>query len=98
MAYEALTYERRDDVALITLNRPERLNALNVTLQHEVVAAFAEARNDDGVRAVVITGAGRGFCSGADIAGLADESQTPLGVPRTNTQNDLIDDLRWVGR
>src|SRR5215217_842937 len=62
-------YETRDHVALITLNRPEKLNALNVAMVDELLAAFARARDDDDVRAVVLTGSGRAFSSGADLGG-----------------------------
>jgi enoyl-CoA hydratase/carnithine racemase len=54
-------------VATITLNRPERLNAVNTTVIRELVAAFDQADGDDGVRAVIVTGAGRAFCAGADL-------------------------------
>jgi 2-(1,2-epoxy-1,2-dihydrophenyl)acetyl-CoA isomerase len=72
MAYETLTYALADGVATITLNRPERLNALNPRLVEELIAALGEAGTDLDVRAVILTGAGRGFCAGADIAGGKD--------------------------
>jgi enoyl-CoA hydratase/carnithine racemase len=94
MAYEALIYEKRGQVALITLNVPERLNAISGVLREDVHAAIAEAHGDDGVRAVVLTGAGRGFCSGADLAG-PPGGRAPLPTP---TQNDHLDEMGWVGR
>jgi len=63
---EVLT-ERRGGVALITLNRPESLNALAVEMRAPLLEAFGEASRDPGVRAIVVTGAGRGFSSGGDI-------------------------------
>ena len=66
---EQVLYEVRDGVATVTLNRPERLNALTPQMRMELLDVFAEADADDAVRAVVITGAGRGFCAGADMAG-----------------------------
>lgn len=69
MAYEAVLFEKREHVAILTLNRPERLNAINAALRAEVHAAVDEAHGDDNVRALIITGAGRGFCSGADVSG-----------------------------
>ena len=59
--------ERRDGVAVITLNRPDRLNAINQAMRDELLATFAELGADHSVLAVVITGAGRGFCSGIDV-------------------------------
>ena len=64
-------YEVRDRVATITLNRPDKLNAWTPTMAEELRTAFMRAQGDDGVRAIVLTGAGRGFCAGADMSGLA---------------------------
>lgn len=68
MAYEALTLAVSENIATITLNRPQVLNSLNGTLIDELGKAFDEVASDDGVRAVLITGAGRAFCAGADLA------------------------------
>lgn len=67
MAFEQITTERRGNVLLVTLNRPERLNAWTATMSVELTDAIEAADADDGVGAVVMTGAGRGFCAGADI-------------------------------
>ena len=69
MAFETLLYEVADGVATVTLNRPDRLNAVNTTVIRELVEAFDRADGDDGVRAVIVTGAGRAFCAGADLGG-----------------------------
>ena len=69
MSFEEITYEVADRVATVTLNRPERLNAYTPTMHGELVAAFDQADADDDVRAVIVTGAGRGFCAGADLGG-----------------------------
>ncbi len=69
MAYEHILYETRGPVALITLNRPERLNAWTQTMEDEVIDAVNAAAEDPAVGCVVVTGAGRGFCAGADIGG-----------------------------
>jgi enoyl-CoA hydratase/carnithine racemase len=66
--FEEILAERADGVLTITLNRPERLNAFTETMRRELIAAFELADADDDVRAVVVTGAGRGFCAGADLA------------------------------
>jgi 2-(1,2-epoxy-1,2-dihydrophenyl)acetyl-CoA isomerase len=94
MAYEALTYEIADHIALITLNRPERLNALSRQLQQEVRDVCAEAKGDDDVRAVIITGAGRGFCSGADISGPPPAGHEEAAPP---PQAERLDEFHWVG-
>jgi enoyl-CoA hydratase/carnithine racemase len=64
---EAVTYSVSDGVATITLNRPDRLNALNDEMYAGILAAFDQTDADDGVRAVIVTGAGRAFCAGADL-------------------------------
>jgi 2-(1,2-epoxy-1,2-dihydrophenyl)acetyl-CoA isomerase len=67
MSLETLLYDRLDGVGTITLNRPEVMNATNDTLYRELSALLAEIARDDSVGAVVLTGAGRGFCAGADV-------------------------------
>jgi enoyl-CoA hydratase/carnithine racemase len=69
MAFETLRYDVADGVATLTLNRPDRLNAVNSTVIRELVEAFDRADGDDDVRAVIVTGAGRAFCAGADLGG-----------------------------
>ena len=62
-------YELTDNVLTITLQRPDRLNAFTPTMARELIAAFDAADADDAVRAIILTGAGRGFCAGADLGG-----------------------------
>lgn len=69
--YETLIYHVESNVALITMNRPQRRNALNVQLNADLLAAFQEAAADEAVRAVVLTGAGKGFCAGADLTAVS---------------------------
>ena len=73
MPYDALLYDVADHVARITINRPERRNALSWTVMNELRAAMAAAKADDEVRVVVLTGAGdKAFCAGADLTGMAE--------------------------
>ncbi len=69
MEFEQITTDVADGVLTITLNRPDRLNAWTATMGQELIDAFDGADADDDVRVVIITGAGRGFCAGADLAG-----------------------------
>ena len=86
-----LQLEREGHTAVLTLNRPEKLNALSVALRDALGDALAEVRGNDAIRVVVITGAGRGFCSGADLTGARPEAGQP-------DQNTLLDEYGWVGR
>jgi enoyl-CoA hydratase/carnithine racemase len=72
MAYEQILTDVSDSILTITLNRPDRLNAWTAQMGHELRSAFDEADADDEVRAIIVTGAGRGFCAGADLAGGGD--------------------------
>ncbi len=98
MPYTAVLYEKRGPVAILTLNRPDRLNAISAEIRADVHAAVDEAHADDAVRALIITGAGRGFCSGADLSA-AQRGPDGLPIaPRSQSQNDRLDDDGWVGR
>lgn len=72
MAYENILYEVNDRIATITLNRPDIFNAMGPAMMQEIMAALDQADSDDHVRAVVVTGAGKGFCGGADLSKGAD--------------------------
>ena len=67
-ALQTLLYRVEDGIATITLNRPEKLNAFTAQMRDDLVAAFDATDADDAVRAVIITGAGRAFCAGADLS------------------------------
>src|SRR5215831_6864019 len=69
-SHEQILYDVADGVATVTLNRPDKLNAWTAQMEKEVQAAMAQAEADDGVRVIVLTGAGRGFCAGADLQDL----------------------------
>jgi enoyl-CoA hydratase/carnithine racemase len=66
--FETLLYSVEDGVATVTLNRPDKLNAFNTQMMKDMIAAFDATDADDAVRAVIVTGAGRGFCAGADLS------------------------------
>src|SRR3954471_8025353 len=68
MDYSQITYQVDEHVATLTLNRPAQLNAFTVTMMREMIDAFGRVDADDDVRAVIVTGAGRGFCAGADLS------------------------------
>ncbi|MEV4083046.1 enoyl-CoA hydratase-related protein [Nonomuraea fuscirosea] len=92
MAFSEIAYEVTDHVATVTLKRPERLNAFTFTMRGELIEAFDLADADDDVRAVVVTGAGRAFCAGADLGGgggtFARRDQTSEGETTEGETSD----------
>lgn len=90
MDFTQIIYEVADHIATITLNRPDQLNAFTGTMMREIIEAFDRVDADDEVRAVIVTGAGRGFCAGADLSGGgetfsrggSDEIPADVGIPR----------------
>src|SRR5499427_7561409 len=75
MRPKSFLYDQRDGIATITLNRPERLNAITFEVYHELADFFVKLRDEKDVRVVVITGAGRAFCSGGDVIDIIGELQ-----------------------
>jgi enoyl-CoA hydratase len=69
--FGSLTYETRDGKAYLTLNRPDRLNAIDDAMPGEIRAAVEQANSDDAVRVIVLQGAGRAFCAGYDLKAYA---------------------------
>lgn len=88
-----LTDTTPEGVRVITLNRPEKLNAVNRVLEDELPAAVDSASNDEAVRCVLITGAGRGFCAGLEL-----DPKNIGRITRPETRDEKLDDLAWVGR
>jgi enoyl-CoA hydratase/carnithine racemase len=83
METTAIATDLADRVFTITLDRPDRLNAFTVPMQRELCAAFDEVDQNPDIRAVVVTGRGRGFCAGADLAGGGDSFDVTAGSPAT---------------
>jgi len=98
MPYETLLYEKRDGVAIVVVNRPDKLNALNQTVMKDLGACFAAIRDDDHVRAVILTGAGeKAFVAGADINELA--VQTPVEGKETSLGGQgILDAIENLGK
>ena len=88
MPFEQITLEKEEDIAVVTLNRPERLNAWTQQMNGELVEAVVRCNDDPEVGAMVFTGAGRGFCAGADIR---DNFQARLDGDSERIEHD------WVG-
>lgn len=81
MTYKCLLYEVKDGVATLTLNRPERLNALGDTLRDDLQDAVTRASEDPDVRVIIVTGAGKGFCSGGDVKAMSERKESGSGRP-----------------
>lgn len=99
--YENIIYEKQRGGVLITLNRPETLNALSQGLRVDLRAALEDAETDPEIRAVVITGAGRAFSSGAAIGGAGREpveTVWPYGLPKDKSIAQAIDEWRTSGQ
>ena len=93
MDYQEIEYEVDDRVLTITLNRPDRLNAFTVQMQEELVDAFDRADADDDIRAIVVTGRGRGFCAGADLGAggqTFDRSEQPRQPTEHRDEGGLV--------
>ena len=80
MDFGDVIYESKDRVATITLNRPKKLNAISETMPEDIAAAFNHAAADDSVHVIVLTGKGRGFCSGYDLNYFAENREEHLGI------------------
>lgn len=93
-AYDTILYEKQRHGVLITWNRPEAINAISRQMEHELSEALSEAEQDPEVRAIVMTGMGRGFSSGYDIASGRPETSWPSGVPEGESAAQLLDHWR----
>jgi len=94
MSYKHVLYEPDPEThtAMVTLNKPERLNAIDLDDHLDLVALADEIQGDDAVWAVIWTGAGRGFCSGADV------SKEPVAPSEDRALNEILDEESWISR
>jgi enoyl-CoA hydratase/carnithine racemase len=76
-SYETILYDVDDHIATITFNRPDKLNAVTPLMGHELRDAFQQAEGDDAVWTIIVTGAGRAFCAGADVEGVRTDGRVP---------------------
>jgi 2-(1,2-epoxy-1,2-dihydrophenyl)acetyl-CoA isomerase len=90
MAYETILFDVADGAARLTLNRPDRLNSFTLAMHGEVADALSKVENDPGVRVLLITGAGRGFCAGQDLSDPAITPGGDLGGALETSYNPLI--------
>lgn len=99
MNYEQITTETRDEVLLITLNRPERMNAWTPTMAGEQADAITQANDDPRIGAIVITGAGKGFCAGADTEAVFQKriSGAQSNDEAAQAQSGMPAGVDWVG-
>lgn len=81
MPFQTIRYDIQDHIATVTLSRPEKLNAFNTTMRHELMGVFDDIDADDNVRAVIVTGDGRAFCAGADLSAGTTSFEVPPGNP-----------------
>ena len=95
MEFECILYDVKDKVLTITLNRPDRLNAYTGQMQSNLIEAFDKAGKDDGIRAIIVTGAGRGFCAGADLGAGVNTFNREVRNNKGETEG-IKDDPEWM--
>jgi enoyl-CoA hydratase/carnithine racemase len=101
MAYEELLLEKKEHIALVTLNAPQKLNAIGRAMSLSIAKVGEDLALDDDVRVVVVTGAGRGFCSGADVSMMAprpvSSSAPPSSMPPSGAGFSRFNALQFMG-
>ena len=95
MEFETILYDKIDKVLTITLNRPERLNAYTGQMQTDLIEAFDKAGKDDDIRVIIVTGAGRGFCAGADLGAGGNTFNREVRNNKGETEG-IKDDPEWM--
>jgi enoyl-CoA hydratase/carnithine racemase len=98
MTYQHILYGVEQKIATITLNRPDRMNAWTPIMEHDVRHAMEAAARDDGVRVIVLTGAGRAFCAGADMDALKGLDPNDIGRPAGLPPFDMNRRSDWQAR
>ena len=89
MSYEALLFEKKDGIAIITLNSPDKMNAISTAMKASIAAASEEVDRDESIKVSILTGAGRGFCAGHDISEMAaGTAKEPTIYDRLSTANN----------
>ncbi len=96
MTYKTLLYDERDGVATVTINRPEKNNAISVEMRHDFRALIEELYGDDAIRVVVFTGTGKTFCVGADVSTFAPDWNTPKFRAGTRLLTNFFNDLETL--
>src|SRR3970282_2581356 len=92
--YETILIEKRERIAVLTLNRPERLNAVNGSMHSELSTIFLDLQADGDVLAAVITGAGRGFCAGGDFSGASMATRSGLTLMQEGRR--IVDSILYL--
>ena len=95
MKFDCILYEVKNKVLTITLNRPERLNAYTGQMQTDLIEAFDKAGKDDDIRVIIVTGAGRGFCAGADLGAGGNTFNREVRNNKGETEG-IKDDPEWM--
>ena len=95
MEFECILYDVKDKVLTITLNRPDRLNAYTGQMQSNLIEAFDKAGKDNDIRAIIVTGAGRGFCAGADLGAGGNTFNREVRNNKGETEG-IKDDPEWM--
>ncbi len=93
--YEQILVEVKHSILTLTLNRPDKLNAFTGTMMREMIDAFTKVNADDEVRAVIVTGAGRAFCAGADLSGGADTFDASRNPARAERNAGPTETVNW---
>jgi enoyl-CoA hydratase len=89
--YETILYDKKGHVATITLNRPEKLNAMSIQLSYDCADAFGDAEKDVNIIALILTGTGRGFCAGADLSEVKMATEDPEMAKKRKTAPRLLE-------